>query len=71
MHVATLRLDDPPPTGTVTFRDPGLRPDTDVNAAIVTAGRCSVMWARSESALEVPPLAPNSSVAATTSGEKQ
>jgi len=71
VHVATLRLDDPPATGTVTFRDPGLRPDTGVDAAIVTAGRCSVMWARSESALEVPPLAPNSSAAAIKSGEKQ
>jgi tetratricopeptide (TPR) repeat protein len=71
VHVATLRLDDPPSTGRVTFRDPGLRPDTDVDAAIVTAGRCSVMWARSESALDVPRLAPNSSAAATKSGEKQ
>jgi len=71
VHVATLQLADLPASGTVSFRDPGLHADTAVTAPIVTAGRCSVIWARAESALAVPPLAPNSSAAATRSGEQQ
>jgi hypothetical protein len=67
VHVATLALAEPPARGAVTFRDPGLHPDTTVTAAVVTAGRCSLLWARADSALAVPPLAPNSSAAANRS----
>jgi hypothetical protein len=69
VYLATARLEEPLTEGAVTFRNPGLHPDTEVAAPVVTAGRCSVLWARSTSALEVPDRAPNSSAEASDNQE--
>jgi hypothetical protein len=68
VHLATARLDEPMTEGTVTFRNPGVHPDTVIAAPVVIAGRCSVVWGRAESALAIPERAPNSSVDATAQG---
>jgi tetratricopeptide (TPR) repeat protein len=68
VHLATARLDEPMTEATVTFRNPGVHADTDLAAPIVTAGRCSVLWGRTESALAISERAPNSSLKATAQG---
>ena len=68
VHLATARLDEPLTEATVSFRNPGVHPDTVVAAPVVTAGRCGVVWGRAESALAIPERAPNSSVDATAQG---
>lgn len=70
IHIATAQLDAPPETAVVTFRNPGLYPDIPIEAPIMTAGRCSIAWARSESALNIPPRAPNSSAEPREEGDQ-
>lgn len=71
VHLATARLDDPPGVGLVGFSNPGLYPATAIEAPVTTAGRCSILWARSESALTIPARAPNSSAEAAQKGNQR
>jgi hypothetical protein len=64
VHLATARLEEPLTDGTVIFRNPGVHSDAAIEAPIITAGRCSILWARTETALDVPERAPNSSAEA-------
>ena len=65
VHLATARLDEALTEASLTFRNPGIHPEAQVVAPIVSAGRCSVLWGRADSALAIPERAPNSSADAT------
>lgn len=69
VHVATAQLDDPPTQALVGFANPGLYPAIAIEAPVTTTGRCSLLWARSDSALKIPARAPNSSAEAAQKGD--